>query len=104
MGQIDGSRIGRWLDGEVGMGEALGLSIDAEALRRQAAALYAAGKWSECIVAVDAATTAGGQGPYDALMLCRCYDEIGEPGIAEAWASVANESLAAIDRVLGGRR
>jgi hypothetical protein len=64
-----------------------------EELRRQGQALFAAGKWqaaADVFVAID---TLGIREPWDALLLSRCYDELGRPDDAAVAAQAAESML-----------
>ena len=64
---------------------ALGISeAQIDALRRQAIALHGAGKWRACVDVVLGVTALGSVHPVDALLLARCYRQLGELEAAEA--------------------
>jgi len=72
-------------------------------VRRQAEALYDAGKWAPCITALEVLTLLGDVRPFDALMRARAHAELGQPDLAERWREAAQRSLAALDAALDAR-
>jgi hypothetical protein len=80
-----------------------GLGLDEAAidkLRARAEALYHAGKWYECVEVLEGLGALGDVGPFDALMLSRAYDELGDPERASAYAKLAEEMLTVLDTLV----
>lgn len=70
--------VSRLLDGRATFPEALGVSdAQIEGLRRQAIAMYEAGKPQACVDIVLGVTALGSVHPLDALLLSRCYRSLG---------------------------
>lgn len=83
--KTDKKSIDRLAAGDTDLPEALGVTdAQLEALRRQAIALHTAGKWQACIDVVLGVTALGSVHPVDALLLARCYRQLGDDASAQA--------------------
>ncbi len=77
--RVDPQSVQRFTDGQIELMEALGLGDDsARDLRRQAIALFGAGKLTACIDVLLGLAALGSVHPVDPLMLSRCYAALGE--------------------------
>lgn len=89
------------LAGDRSLAEHLGLEAGAlGGLRAQAAALYEAGKWERLVGVLHGLISLGDVEPWDAVMLARAYDELGDGGSAALAARVAEEMLGALEAAL----
>jgi hypothetical protein len=89
------------LRGEASLKDALGVSqLTLDELRAQTRALYHAGKWARAIELVFALDALGELEPFDALIVSRCFDELGDAQNAEASARVAEGLLAQLETLL----
>lgn len=71
--------VDRLLEGKANLQTALGVDeAQVEKLRRQAIALYEAGKWQACIDVVLGVSALGSVHPLDALLLARSYRALGD--------------------------
>ena len=74
------------------------------AVRRQAEALYEAGKWTDCVTALEVLVHLGDVGPFDALMRARCHARLGQADLARRWGDVAKKTLGELDLALAPDR
>lgn len=73
------------------------------AVRRQAEALYEAGKWAECVTALEVLALLGDVQPLDALMRARCHARLGQEDLALKWSEIAQKTLGELDSALASR-
>jgi hypothetical protein len=89
-------------EGEASLREALGVGAATIAeLREQARVLYHSEKWARCIQLMFAIDALGAIEPFDAVILSRCFDELGDPESAEDVAVLAQGMLKRLDGLLG---
>lgn len=87
----------RYLEGKASLSEGLGLDAHAtEGLRRQAHALYAAGKWQQSIDILQGLAALGDVDPFDPLLMAGAYHELGDPRAAELCAKMGDAMMAAL--------
>lgn len=98
---VDARLYDAYLRGEKSLKEALGVSeLTLEELRAQARALYHAGRWARALEIAFALDALGAIEPFDAVMVSRCFDELGDTENAIASARVAEELLAQLEALL----
>ncbi len=72
-----------------------------EELRAQARALYEGGKWERCLEVVLGIAALGKLSLTDALMMPRCYRELGDHSSAIVVDRLVEEALVELDAELG---
>lgn len=96
--KVDHRALDTYLEGECDLAEGLGLSDeDVESLRNQAFALFETGHWERCRDVALGLAALGRVHLVDALMLSRCYRELGHTDEAEAFAEHAERFLDALN-------
>jgi hypothetical protein len=76
--RVDPLKVEKFLAGECDLVEALGIDDEMlDGLRRQALALYQAGKWERCIKVVLGLVALGSVHPADPVLLARSYEKLG---------------------------
>ena len=77
--RVDAKAAEKLLTGRAGLADALGLGdAELEEMRRQAIALFSAGKWRQCIDVCSGVTALGSVHPVDAFMMAGSYEALGD--------------------------
>lgn len=98
---IDEKAIVKYLRGEVSLAAAL--KVDGkttEGLRRQAHALYEAGRWQQCIDVLHGLAAIGDVDALDPLLMAGAYGELGNTKAAELCAQMGESMLAKLGGLL----
>jgi hypothetical protein len=96
---VDELEAERFIQGKIELTEALHLGDEAARdLRRQAIALYQAGKLEACIDVVLGLAALGSVHPIDPLLLARCYTAMGDVTNAE----ICTEHYHRLAKAFGG--
>lgn len=72
-----------------------------EELRAQARALYEGGKWERCLEVVLGIAALGKLSLMDAVMMPRCYRELGDHASAQVIGAMVEDALIELDAHLG---
>ena len=96
--KVDDKAIDKFFNGETDLAGALGLDSEAiDKMRRQAVALYGAGKWDACVKLVLGVVALGSVHPADALLLAKCYTELGNRNAAEQCTAHYEQMMRAVE-------
>lgn len=95
--KVDEPKKQAYLDGEVTLSEALGITPEiAKDLRRQALALFETRRWRQCEDVLSGLAALGQVHPADAIMLARCAAELGRADEARAFQQHADRLFDAL--------
>lgn len=96
--RVDHRALENYLEGESDLADGLGLSQeDVDALRHQAFALYETGRWDRCRDVALGLAALGRVHLVDAIMLERCYRELGHDREARLCGEHVERLLLALD-------
>ncbi|MCK6548586.1 hypothetical protein L6R52_22250 [Myxococcota bacterium] len=99
---IDEKVIAKYLRGEASLLDALKVDEKStSALRRQAHALYEAGKWQQCIDVLLGLAAIGDVDAFDPLLLAGAYTELGDADAAEKCMKAGERMLQKLSDLLG---
>lgn len=74
-----------------------------EALRAQGQALYRAGQYARAVAVFEGLAALSRSAPWDLVILSRCQQALGRSDLANMYAALAEDELAALERILAGR-
>src|SRR5438874_1443013 len=95
---VDPFAIARFMKGEATLVEALKLDEQTfDGLRRQAHALFDAGKWQQCIDVVRGLAALGDVDPFDPFLLAGSYRALGDDDAARIAEEVGERMLVELE-------
>jgi hypothetical protein len=99
--EVDPFLVRRFISGEIALEAALKLDREAlDSLRRQAHALYEAGKWQACIDVLTGLSALGDVDAFDPLLMAGAYMELGNSEAAARCTEIGGQMLATLTSVL----